>query len=983
MGNTGSAVPRAPFPVVALGGSAGALGALQAFFRAMPSDSGCAFVVITHQHPGRTSLLPELLAKVTDMPVVKATDHMPVEPDHVYVAVPKWQLAIADGMLTAHNEPEAPGGSPEQEQSHSTRASHHPIDGFFRALAAERGELAIAVVLSGTGTDGSIGLKDIKAESGMVIAQQPDTAEFDGMPLSALRTGLVDHSLPPDGISGYIFEYARALARRPSTPPEGEPARLSEETQNEILILLRQRCGHDFSGYKPRTMYRRIQRRMDIRRIERGDEYLDYLRLHPDEIDTLFREAIVNVTRFFRDSAAWQKLGTLLQETIRALPEDGELRAWVVGCATGEEAYTLAMVANECMESENRRLPVRVFGSDIEPHAIETARQGEYPTGIERDVPEPLLRKYFLRDQNHFRARKSLREQLVFTIQNVAQDPPFTRMDVVSCRNLLIYMQSSLQRKVIPVLHYALKPGGLLFLGSSETVNQEHFSGYFDTEDTKWKLYRRGVLRMPDQAMPQLPIRVATRRRSDPRSEDQRPSTFRRIVERLLLERFVPASAIVSENGDASYFHGTTGKYLEPATGVPGNNILEMAREGLRPALFDALRAAAEGEPHAVVQRNTHMRIEGKLNPVIIQVIRLEAPESVRGQLLVSLQPKDEPAHDTEPDQEKPARQVEEPGKQLDQLQRELEAMAAEKRWTMEQLKSTNEDLQTANEELQSTNEELQSTNEELETSKEEMESLNEELIAVNAELQEKINSLEKANDDMNNMLDSTEIAILFLTNELEVRRYTEKVRDLISLRESDIGRPIGDLASNLKYETFVADAQTVLQTAETRDIDFQTKDGYWSRMRLMPYWTADHQIDGLVCTFVSVEEAKHAEQREAYFRSIVNTVREPLVVLDASLRVVSANNRFYATFGLTALEVEGTPIFSLAGGQWDMPDLHRLLEGILPHRHSLTDYRLTADFEHVGRKRLLLNARRIEGGPENSELILLAIEEIDSEGDR
>lgn len=649
----------------------------------------------------------------------------------------------------------------------------------------------------------------------------------------------------------------------------------------------------------------------------------------------------------------------------------------MVGCATGEEAYTLAIIATECAAALGSTIPVHIFATDVEPTVIDVARTGEYPAGIEEDVPADLLNKYFIRLGDHYRVRKSLRERVVFAVHNVTQDPSFTRMDIVASRNLLIYMESDLQQKLMPLLHYALKPGGLLFLGASETVNRDRYDGFFDAVDRSAKLFRRTELSMPSQPLPQPPVRRTTPKRDEAQPDRERSLTFSRTVERLLLERYAPASTIVNEHGDASYFHGQTGRYLQPAAGLPGNNIVAMARDGLRPALLDALRTAAAAEDTDVVQRHTRVRTDAGLEDVVVQASRIDAPEPVRGLLLVSFQPPAEPEPPPPPKQDA---STEAEDLRIARLEREYEAVAAEKRWTVEQLESTNQDLQSANEELQSTNEELQSTNEELETSKEETESLNEELSAVNAELQEKISALEQANNDVHNMLNSTEIAILFLTKDLEVRRFTEQVRELISLREPDIGRPIAELASNLRYEHLVEDAGIVLRTRQTREIDFQTKSGHWSRMRIMPYWTLDQQIDGVVCTFVGIDETKRTEDQLSYFRSIVETVREPLVVLDPDLCVVSANGPFYAAFGLGSKQVEGLSLFALAGGQWDHPDLRLLLEDILPRKRSLVDYEVSVDFHEAGHKRLLLNARQLERGPDQPALILLAIEELGAE---
>lgn len=966
--------PAPPVPIVALGGSAGGLEALKEFFGVQPVDSGCAFVVVTHQHPQHASMLPEILNKTTGMPVAKALDGTAVAPDHVYVAVPDHQLTIEGGVFVQGDPPDTPG------KNETTSGRHHPIDAFFRALAADRHELAVAVVLSGSGTDGSVGLKDIKTEAGMVLVQQPDTAEFDSMPSSALATGLVDHSLPVNELPQRIAHYVHGVTRQAA-----DEVGVSEDVKDEIVTLLREHTGNDFSGYKRATLVRRIQRRMEIRHIERGSEYVDELRREPGELDHLFREIIVIVTRFFRDHAAWDALDPALREYIAALPEDAEFRAWVMGCASGEEAYTLAIVATEAMEAQGRRLPMQIIATDIEPGVIETAREGRYPTGIANDVPARLLEKYFHRAEDHYIAHKGLREKILFAVHNALQDPPFTRIDLLSCRNLLIYLDDDLQRRLRPVFGYALKPEGLLLLGSAETIDQDQYDNHFTTVDRGWKIFRRGPQKTSHRALSSLPLRRTQRGHGGPSlgkrpERDQSSGASSRTIERALLQHNVPPSVVVSENGDAVWFHGDTGHLLAPSPGVPGNNVLAMARKGLRSTLREALREAA-GQPGEIIRRRARVHTIAAREWFTITVTRLDDPESVRGLLLVSFQPEPTAGASTEeaePAQAEAGADAQNPGSDTErvaQLERELEAVSAEKSGAVEELESTNEDLQAANEELQSANEELQSTNEELETSREEMESLNEELTALNSELQDKVGQLERANNDMSNMLNSTDFALLFLSRDLEVRRYTERMSDLMSIREADIGRPVGDLTSNLRYDRLVEDAGEVLRTLQNREVEIQSKGGYWFLLRILPYRTLEHEIDGVVCTFIDIDRVKRTEFREAYFHSIVETVREPLVVLDDDLRVVSATGNFYDQFALRDQPLEGERLFELAGGQWDQPELRRLVEEILPQERALTDFAIEVELAGVGRKRLLLNARQLERAAGEPGMILLAME--------
>jgi two-component system CheB/CheR fusion protein len=967
---------RLRFPVVALGGSAGALEALQEFFGALPGDTGCAFVVLTHQQPGRESLLPDILDKASSLPVSEARTGTKLEPDQVYVDSPNGQLTLRDGEFAL--EAEAPAPVPES----GTAAVPHPVDLFFRSLAADCGEYAVGIILSGSGTDGAVGLKEIKAESGMLMVQDPETAEFDGMPGAAVSTGLVDHSLAVAQMPRTLTEYAARLNAR-GEEAAAPSADLSEEVRERILEALREHTGNDFSGYKRSTLYRRVQRRMDIRRITTGEDYLEYLQTHPEELDYLFRETIVSVTRFYRDIDAWQALEVPLRRYIERLPRDHEFRAWVIGCASGEEAYTLAMIASEAMEAVGRRLPVQILATDIEPMAIQAAREGRYPAGVANDIPAELLDKYFYRQDEHYIALKALREKILFAVHNATQDPPFTRIDLLTCRNLLIYMDSELQDRLRPVFHYALEPGGLLFLGSAESLDRDCDGSQFETVDRRWKIFRRGPQQSPHVELPAMPQRAPARQaraaqRAPAVGDSDRPRGFSRTVERMLVNRHVPPCAVVNDKGEAAYFHGDMGKLFTPSSGLAGNNILSMAREGLRPTLREALYAAVEQAP-AGVRRRARVRTDGGFEWFRLEASRIDEPETLRGLIAVTFEA--EPERGAAEAAEQESGDTEGADARVAQLEREIQALTAEKSGTVEQLETTNEDLQAANEELQSANEELQSTNEELETSREEMESLNEELSAVNSELSEKIQQLERTNNEMTHMLNSTDLAMLFLGPSLEVRRFTDRVSDLISVRESDIGRPVGDLASNLEYDHLVDDALRVLRTHEALQTELRTKSGHWYLMRMLPYHTLDQEVDGVVTTFVNVDDVHRAQSRERFFRSIVETVREPLLVLDEDLRVLQATDNFRALFGFEADEVAGQRLFDLDAGQWDQPELRRLLEELLPQQQAIVDFELDGEFGRVGRKRLRLNARRLAAEAGEPARILLAVEDLPRAG--
>ncbi|KPV39460.1 chemotaxis protein CheR [Thiohalorhabdus denitrificans] len=968
----------ASFPVVGIGGSAGSLKALQELLETLPEKSGVAFVVVTHHPSGHRSMLPEILEQSCDLPVVEATGSTPLEADHVYIAIPdagEWRLA--DGFLVRE---EAGTGEPEDSAPGGARRKSlpHAVDTFFRSLAAERGRQAAAIVLSGTGTDGTLGIKAIKAEGGMVMAQDPASAEFGGMPTSAINTNLVDYVLSPGDMGATLLPYLQGLVDRKSTATK-ELLDVPEKTLDRILESLRERTGNDFSGYKQSTLLRRLERRMHVHRIEDPEEYADYLARNPAETDLLFREVIISVTNFFRDPEAWEALadGFLPDQLRAAADEEREFRAWVIGCATGEEAYTLAILVTECMERLERRPPVQIFATDVDSMAIDTARGGRYAAGIAEDLTEERLARFFVAEQDAYRVSKEIRDMVVFAEHNALRDPPFTRLDLVSCRNLLIYLERDLQRELLPLFRHALRPLGLLFLGASESVDD--FGEMFTVQNKRWRIYRAG----PEEERHPLPMKPGQRpelpRTGHPgpaEGQGGEPSVdLTRNMEQLLANQFGPPSVLVNDRGEALFFHGRTGRFLEPARGPIQNQLLEMARPGLRAPLSKALRDVTSAGAEEAGQR-VHLQADGEAEEVLLEVRLVRAPRALRGFRLVTFRTPAaaEPEGPEEAPREAPEPAERAPEDRVVQLERELEAARQDKQVTVEELQASNEELQSLNEELQSMNEELQSSNEELEVSKEEVESLNEELRSVNAELESRVQELSGVNDDLKNLLDSTELAIVFLDEDLQIKRFTEAARQLISLRPMDVGRPIQELTTELQYEALTEDAEEVLSTLVPKEVEVQSTSGHWFQARLRPYRTTQNQIGGLVCTFRDIQTTKRMEFREAYFRAIVQTVREPLLVLDPELRVQSANDGFYRVFGLRPQEVEGRHLFEMGGGQWDHPELRALLEEVLPTDESFQDFELTADFGDQGPERVWLNGRQLQRDTGEPELILLTM---------
>lgn len=925
-----------------------------------------AFVVVTHQHPGHPSLLPELLRKSTAMPVTEARDNLSVRPDCIYVARPEGYLAILGGKLQLM----------ECRDASAVRLS---IDYFFRALAEDQRERAVGIVLSGTASDGTLGVKAIKGAAGMTMAQEPESAKYPGMPRSAIATGLVDYVLPASRLPQRLLTYARGPYLIPPAPGALADTALSEPMK-KILVLLRSRTGHDFSGYKPTTIRRRIERRMNIHQFQEPHDYLKALHDNPHELDLLFKELLIGVTSFFRDPKAFAVLAkTALPELLAARADDAVVRVWVPGCSTGEEAYSLAIVLRECAERMKKRFTFQVFGTDLDGQAIDLARTGVYPDGIAVDVSRERLARFFTKEDGHYRLKKEIRELVVFAPHNVLKDPPFTKLDLVSCRNLLIYLNSPLQQRLFALFHYSLRPDGLLFLGPSESVGE--LRDHFAVVDQKSKIFRRIGRKLAPQALSEsntdtaeitgrAPVAKAPASAPEPR--------LNAMFEGLLLERFAPASVITNERGDISFIHGRTGHYLEPAAGRPSHNVVAMAREGLRPALASALRRAA-AQKGVVVQTCVRVKTNGSFTAVDVTVSRIAEPESIRGLFLVTFQPSAAPA--ARPAGRKSSSAAGGSPGRVAELEQELLFTRESLQSTVEELQRTNEALTSSNEELQSTNEELQSTNEELETSKEELQSLNEELQTVNAQLQSKVEAYAQASDDMQNLLNSTAISTVFLDDHLNIRRFTEEARAVFNLIPGDVGRPIANLTANLDYDRLVPDAREVLRTLAPRETEVPTRDGGWRLVRILPYRTTENVIDGLVITLMDITRTKRAEltagHSRAYAESIVATVREPLVVLDRELRVVSANRAFYRHFKVSAAETEQRLIYELGHGQWDIPRLRRRLENVLSRKSAFEDFKVTHDFPGVGRRVMVLNARSLAPRAAQPGLILLAMEDV------
>ena len=882
------------FPIVGLGASAGGLAAFEAFFSGMPKDGepGMAFVLVQHLAPDHKSMLVELIRRYTPMPVLEVEDTTPVQSNCVYIIAPNHDMALLGGSLQLL-EPSAP------------RGQRLPIDFFFRSLAADQRERAIGIVLSGTGSDGTLGVRAIKDAGGMVMAQTPGSAEYDGMPRGALATGVVDYELPAAKMPEQLLSYVK-YAFGKLTPQTDTQVLVHPSTFKKISVLLRTQTGHDFSQYKPSTIHRRIERRMSVHQITLMDDYVRYLQQTPDEVEALFRDLLIGVTSFFRDPEAFQALEEQVIPELFAgkSAANGVVRVWVVGCSTGEEAYSIAILLQEHMETIKQSYTVQAFATDIDSRAIAIARVGVYPAGIAADMSAQRLARFFTPepDGQGFRIHKNIRDMLVFSEQSLIKDPPFSRLDLIACRNLLIYLNADLQKRLIPLFHYALNPHGILFLGTSEGIGD--FLTLFGSLDRKAKLYQRKNtdLEVPRSAsrflQPAAKPEAASLHGPDATTQAAK-LPLRELTEQAILAQVAPAGALVNAQGDIFYLHGRTGMYLEPAPGEVGvSNILKMAREGLRPTLSNALHKAVLTR-EAVRAWGVRVKTNGHFTHVNLGVQVVATANSwvtqppvghTQNLYVVILEEALNPSLDVTSAQVLPDTH-ETPSAapalapdalaQIAALKDELRAKDEYLQSTHEELESANEELKSSNEEMQSVNEELQSTNEELETSKEELQSVNEELSTVNNELNVKVEDLSQANNDMNNLLAGTGIATVFVDHQLRILRFTPAASRLINLIASDVGRPVGHIVPNLvDYPSLVPDVQGVLDTLQPKDTQVQTVDGAWFNLRIHPYRTLENVIEGAVITFSDISELKTAEAELAKANQLA---RLAVVVRDAS----------------------------------------------------------------------------------------------------
>ncbi|MBI5644422.1 MAG: PAS domain-containing protein [Deltaproteobacteria bacterium] len=957
------------FPVVGIGASAGGVEALTLFLKELPPKTGMAYVFVQHLAPDKLSMLPEIISRATEISVLTAQDAMAVEPDHIYIIPPGYDMSIFHGKLALF---------PVKDEKR-----HMPVDYFFRSLARDSGGKSIGVVLSGTGSDGTAGLLAIKGEGGLTFAEKPETAKFDGMPRSAINSGSVDFVKVPG-------EIARELARIASHPYvlEGRPALLediiSQDGMAKVFYILRNATGVDFTYYKPSTIKRRIKRRMVLHRIERTEDYLQFAQSNPAEVEALFQDLLINVTSFFRDPDSFEVLKKkVFPEIMKDRPPETPVRIWVPACSTGEEAYSIAMTFFEFLGEKAGGTAVQIFATDIDEKALDKARLGKYQPNIAADVSPERLRRFFVRSDGDYQIGKVIREACAFARHNLLKDPPFSKIDLISCRNLLIYLGPQLQKKVLPLLHYALNPVGFLMLGTSETIGQ--FADLFSTVDKNEKIYCKKSV----HARVALPIalshRVEVQAVPDTTAKKAMPAfDVIKEADRIVMSKYAPPSLVINSDMEVVKFSGKTGEFIEHAAGEASLNLFRMVREGLLFDLRKSLSAAAkDGAPQK--KEGIEVKTATGLKKVDLEVIPIKDPYTNTRNYIVIFEEaeKEKSALRVEPDEKAKPGSLKKTetakDREIAELRQELAATKEHLQSIIEVQESMNEDLRVANEEIQASNEELQSTNEELETAKEELQSTNEELVTVNDELENRNSELSRLNDDLNNLVSSVNMPVVILERDLKIRRFTPPAQKIMKLIPTDVGRPLSDIMPSIDIKDLDELVADVIDTVTIKMKEVQDGGGRWWSMRIHPYLTSDKRVDGAVLIFIDIDESRRVMQKEeedrVYFEGIVSALRRPIAVLDENMEVISASGKFYETFRVEQKETVGNSFFSLGNRQWDIPELRERVNGVIAKEESFYDFAVEHDFARVGRKRMLLSGSLIKG--KTRRLILIEIGEV------
>jgi len=950
------------FPIVGIGGTNVGPTAYKAFFENIPKDCGIAFVIV-----GLHGMTVQILQEFTGLPVHTVKDDMKLMPNHVFLCPEDKDTGVVQGNFYLRE----PLPNPRK-----------PLDYFFSALAYDQGEKAVGIILSEAGNDGVLGLKEIKAQFGMVIVQEAGLAGCSDSAGSTQAKGLADFVLPVEKMGSQLLIHNKWLQQN-TARNVNERLDKNSEILKRVLFIIQMHSGHDFSLYKKGTIYRRIENRMRACHIQDMDEYVSYLQRNAAEVETLFKAILINVTRFFRDTEAFEVLeNEVLPDLLADKPEGYNLRIWTPGCSSGEEVYSLAIVILEYLNKSGYDMTLQIFATDIDEDAILTARSGLYPLSIEDDIHPERLKRFFKREDNQYRISKEIRAAIIFASHNLIKDPPFIKLDMVCCRNLLIYFENSLQKKVINLFHYSLISDGILFLGPSESIGSN--TNLFSLVNSKWKLYkRRDVLsKLWTTYLPGSSLTMAARAREENTSEaGAEKSGLVKSIEKMLLKNYTPACFIVNEKGEIIYINGPSGKYFEMPTGEASLNITSMVKGEMRYNLRVALRQAAKTK-EIVTIKGVRVMINDEQVTLNLSIKPIEEPKTLQGMILVvfdevSVLPVDKQLSNN--DDISPQTRT-----RIHELEIELQRTKTQLLRTIEEIELSYMETAAANEELHSTNEELQSSNEEIETSREEMQSLYEEVVTVNNELQNKLNELAHSNDDMTNLLNSTEIAFIFLDSNLNILRYTPLAPQIVNIIPSDIGRPIDHLATKLKNEDIVSKARKILKKHGQIEMEVETVDGVWYLMRVTPYRTSENLVSGAVVSFVNISKLKTLDSKNVELRkgrdyafSIIETLDTPLLVLSGEFKVLTANQAFYRFFRVALTETEGQYISQLGNGQWDTPVLMGKITSIITEGISFKNILVEHEFPAIGHKAISIEAHRINSNKPAADLILLVFKDV------
>jgi two-component system CheB/CheR fusion protein len=963
-------LPQIPelFPIVGVGASAGGLEAFSELLQNLPEETGMAFVLVQHLDPNHQSVLPEILSRFTRIPVTEVTNDCLVQPDHVYVIPPNTNMLVNAGVL--------------QLGPRALHGQHMPIDIFFRSLAERVGQRAIGVVLSGTASDGTEGCRAIKAAGGLTFAQDEQSAKYDGMPRNAINAGCIDFILTPKNIArelGGISRHPYVTRFLPSTKNEFQGMMGGE--LDALFKLLRESTGVDFTNYKHTTLRRRITRRMTLHKFEKLTDYLRFIAKKPQELEELYRDLLINVTGFFREPDAFLSLRKhVYPKLFDGRRPDNPIRVWVAGCSTGEEAYSIAITLLEYLWAHTRNIsqaamPIQIFATDISETALEHARSGFYAKETIAKVSAERLKRFFVRQEGGYQVNKSVRDMCIFARQNLVKDPPFSNLDLVSCRNVLIYLGPVLQRRVIPTLHYALKPNGYLVLGDAESLGG--FGDHFSQLDKKDKIYQKR------KTTASLATYFASTDYSPRRIEDAKtelhlpaPFTVENEVEQLLIDRFVPASVVVNDQMEIVQFQGKTGSYLEPAAGHPSFSLSKMAREGLVVDLRATLSKAKK--TNAVVRKEgVQFLSEGKARQVDLEVLPLRGQGAQERYYVVVFQETAPPPIQPTGAKGKARNADHLTLRENEHLKREIVQLRGQLSTLIEDHETTLEEFKSVNEEVLSSNEEMQSTNEELETAKEELQSTNEELTTLNEEMQNRNRELSSVNSDLLNLLDTVDLPVVMVSTDLRIRRFTPPAQKLLNLLPSDMGRRLGEIRPNLELPDLEGLVRETVGNAKSQEHQVREKNGAWYVLRVRPYKAWDSKVGGAVITLQDIDTLKRTlDQTREYAEGLIEDAQAAFLLLDDKLHVTAANRAFYRIFSTSPQLTEGRPIYDLGNGQWNVPGLRQMLEEIGPGKSQVGGYTLTHDFPKLGPRPMLLNARRVELQP-GRPFIVLALEDM------